>query len=104
MFGGNVFQVAVDCGAEVGERVVVAAVEDVSFDELPEPLDQVEVGLIRKQELQLNVERRRQVSDQRAVLIAGIVQHQSDRSLQAESRDLAKQFAHRVRRHGAGGW
>ena len=44
VFGGYVFQAAVDRVAEVGERVVVAAVKDVSFEELPEPFDEVEVG------------------------------------------------------------
>jgi len=103
VFAGDVFEAAVDRVAEIGKCVVVASVKDVSFDELPEPFDQVEVGRIRRQELQLDVERRRQVDDQRAVLIAGVVQHQGDWSLQAKGRDFAQQFAHRVRRHGAGG-
>jgi len=103
VFGRDLIQTAVDRGAEFGEGVVVAAVEHVSFDELPQAFDEVEVGRIRRQELQLDVERRRQVDDQRAVLIAGVVEHQGDRSCQAEGGDLAQQFTHRVRRHRAGG-
>jgi len=100
VFAGDVCEATVDRVAKVGERIVVAAVKDIAFDEFPEPLDQVEVGRIRWQELQLNIERRREVNDQRAVLIASVVQHESDWSFPAEGRDLVEQFAHRVRRHG----
>jgi len=103
VFGRDVIQATVDRGTEFGEGVVVAAVEHVAFDELPQAFDQVEVGRIRGQELQLDVERRRQVDHQRAVLIAGVVEHQGDRAWQLEGGDLAQQFTHRVRRHRAGG-
>ena len=103
VFDRDVCEATVDRGAEIGERIVVAAVKDIAFDKFPESLDQVEVGRIRRLERQPHIERRREVHDQRAVLIASVIQHESDWSFPAEGRDLAEQFAHRVRGHGAGG-
>jgi len=53
MFGRNVFHAAVDGFAEFGEGVVVSAVENVAFDELPKSFDQVQIWRIRRQELEL---------------------------------------------------
>ena len=55
VFDRDVCESTVDRGAEIGERIVVAAVKDIAFDEFPEPLDQDEVGRIRRPELQLNI-------------------------------------------------
>ena len=61
MFGRNVFHAAVDGFAEFGEGVVVSAVENVAFDELPQSFDQVQIWRIRRQELELDIECRRQI-------------------------------------------
>ena len=44
VFAGDVCEAPVEGVAEVGERIVVAAVKDIAFEKFPEPLDQVEVG------------------------------------------------------------
>lgn len=97
MFGGDVVQAAIDRGLELLEGIVMSSVEHVAFDELPQSFDQVEVRRIGWQELQFDVEHCRQIHDQRAVLVAGVVQHQGDRTLQAEGSDLPQQLTHRVR-------
>jgi len=44
----DVCEATVDRGAEIGERIVVAAVKDIAFDEFPESLDQIELRRIRR--------------------------------------------------------
>ena len=95
VFGRNIFQAAINGLAEFGEGVVVSGVEDISFDEFPQSFDQVEIRRIRRQELEFDIECRRQIYYQSTVLIAGVVQHQRDRSLQSECCDFMQQFAHR---------
>ena len=52
MQGWNLFQAAVDGLAEFGEGLVVSTVEHVTFDEFPEPFDQIQIRGVRWQELQ----------------------------------------------------
>ena len=49
MFGGDVVEATVDATAEFGEVVVVATVDHVAFDELPQASDQIQVRGIRRQ-------------------------------------------------------
>lgn len=103
VFGGDIVEAAVDGVAEFGEVFVVATVQHVAFDELPEAFDQVQVWGVRRQEQELDVERGCEGLHHSAVLIASVVENQGDWSLQSQRGDLAQQVAHRVRRHGPGG-
>ena len=75
VFGWDVCETAINCFAKFDEVIAVSAVEHVAFDELPQTFNQVEVGGIRRQKLQPDVERRGQIDDQSAVLISCVVQH-----------------------------
>ena len=100
MQGWNLFQAAVDGLAEFGEGVVVSTVEHVTFDEFPEPFDQIQIRGVRWQELELDIECRCQILHQSTVLITSIIQYQSNRSPQSECCDFMQQFTHRRRGHG----
>ena len=63
------------------------------LDELPHPLDQVQVRRIRRQEQQMDFQGSGQLLDQGAFLVAGIVQHQRDRTPHTGRSDLAQQNA-----------
>ena len=76
VFGGDVVETTVVDATELGEVVVVATVEHVAFDELPQAFDQSQIGGIRRQEKPLDVERRRQGLHHGAELIASVVEHQ----------------------------
>jgi hypothetical protein len=102
VFCRDVVEAAVDGAAEFGEIVVVATIESVAFDELPQSFNQIQVRGIRRQEQQLDVERRRQARHQYAALIAGVVEDQRDGFCQSQRGDLAQQVAHRFRRHRPG--
>ncbi len=102
VFGGDVVEAAVDGTAEFGEVVVAATVEHVAFDELPEAFDQIQVRGIRRQGEQLDVERRREALHHRAVVIACVVENQSDWPRQPQRGDLTQQVTHGVRRHRPG--
>src|SRR5262249_30210090 len=81
----------------LGERLVGrlgTAAQTVLLDELPQPLDQVEVGRVARQEQQLDPQRPRQALHQRAALVAGVVQHQGDRHAQPSRGHPAQQVAH----------
>lgn len=91
---GNLCQTTIDGLAEFKEGSIVAAVERLLFDELPQPLDQVQIGRIRRQKLQADVQALGQIHHQGAMLIAGVVQHHGDRPLQPQHRDFAEQGAH----------
>lgn len=49
----------------------------------------------------MDVQGPRQVHDQRAVLVTGVVQHQREEARQPQVRDLVQELAHRVRRDRA---
>lgn len=103
MFGWNVLQASVDGLTESGEVIVVFAVEDVAFDEFPQAFDQVQVGRIRRQELQPDVQRCSEVHHQSTALIASVVQHQRHGTLQSQCGNFVKQVAHRIRRYSPAG-
>lgn len=69
MFGRDVFEAAVDGLAEFGESRVVFPIENVTFDKLPQPFDQVQIQRIRWQELELDIECGRQILHHSTVLI-----------------------------------
>ena len=75
---------------------MVAAVEGTTFGEVPQAFDQVQVGRVRGQEQQRDTQLTGQCLDRGVVLIAGVVQHQRDRSGQTQRGNLPQQFAHRL--------
>ena len=50
VFGRDVIEAAIDGVVELGEVVVVATVELVAFDELPQAFDQIQVRRVGRQE------------------------------------------------------
>lgn len=76
MIGWDVCETVINGFAKFDEVIVVSAIEHVVFEELPQTFNQVEVGGIRRQKLQRDVERRGQIHDQSAVLISCVVPHQ----------------------------
>ncbi len=84
MFGGDVAQATIDDVAEFGEGYVVATVEDIACDELPETLNEVRVERIRGQELPSDAECLGEVHHEGAVLITSVVEYQCDGSLQPD--------------------
>jgi len=77
-------------------------VQHLLLDELPQSLNQVQIGRIGGQELQIDLQAPGQVHYYSTMLIAGIVQHQGYRPFQTEGRDLLKQQTHGVSGHRAG--
>ena len=78
--GRNAVEDFLDGGLKVGELRMVAAVEGTTFGELPQAFDQVQVGRVRGEEQQRDTQLTGQCLDRGIVLIAGVVQHQRDRS------------------------
>jgi hypothetical protein len=101
VIGGKLVERAINGIAELDEIRVVSAVEDISFEEFPQSLDQVQVWRIRWQKHQLNVELFGQAFHQITMLIASVVEHQCDRSRQVQPCDFAKQFANFIGKNGA---
>ena len=60
-FGGaiEIFKAGVNGEAELAKAVVVAVGQPALFDQLPKPLDEVEIGAVGGQEEQFDVEGRR---------------------------------------------
>lgn len=75
---------------------MIAAVDRPAFGELPESLDQVQIGRVRRQEQERDPQVRGQRHHHRVPLVTRIVEHQGDRSRQSLRRDLAQELAHRV--------
>ena len=94
--GRNAVEDFLDGGLKVGELRMVAAVEGTTFGELPQAFDQVQVGRVRGEEQQRDTQLTGQCLDRGVVLIAGVVQHQCDRSGQTQRGNLPQQFAHRL--------
>lgn len=95
-------QTTIDGGAEVGKRTVMATIQYLFLDEFPQSLNQIQIGRIRGQELQVDAQRPGQLHHQITMLIACIVQHQGDRSLQPQCLDLPEQITHGFRVHRGG--
>lgn len=95
--GRELIQAVVDGGSEIGEGVVMAAVQGFFLEELPQAFDQVQVGRVTGQEQQFDGQARGEVLHEGAALIACIVQHQRDRAGEVPCGDLLQQFAHRCR-------
>ena len=62
----------------------------------PQAFNQVEVGRVRGEEQQRDIQLSGQCLDRGVVLIAGVVQHQRDRCGQTQRGNLLQQFAHRL--------
>ena len=80
-------------GSEVG---VVPGVQALFLDELPQPLNQVEIRRVGRQETQFDVQAGRGCPHQGTVLIAGIVQENADGLLLVQRRQPAQEFADRL--------
>ena len=78
-------------GFEVLKGGIIASVQAAFFDQLPEPFDQVELGRIRREKQQLDLESSGGVLDQPTALIAGVVQNDGDRNRQGQLGQLAQQ-------------
>lgn len=86
---GQVIEALLDGGRELLVLGVVGRTQALRLDELPDPLDQVQIGRVRRQVQQFDPQLLGQIVYQRALLVACIVQHQGDR-----------QPRQRCRRHG----
>ena len=51
VLGWDVVEAAVDGAAELGQVIVVATLEDIAFDKLPQTFDQVQIRRVGWQEL-----------------------------------------------------
>src|ERR1700754_569469 len=70
---------------EDGEVVVVDRIEALFFDELPKPLDEVEIGGISRQEKKLDAKGEGKIPDQPAFLITGVVKNEGNGHGEAQS-------------------
>src|SRR6201991_4203504 len=70
---------------EDGEVVVVDRIEALFFDELPKPLDEVEIGGISRQEKKLDAKGEGKIPDQPTFLITGVVKNEGDGHGEAQS-------------------
>lgn len=96
MSGVQLVEASVNRGLEVGVIRMVTRVQGLFLDELPKPLDQIEVGGVRGQKQQLDVQLLRHVSDKLAPLIRGVIEYQRDRCSHAQGGDLVQQLTDRV--------
>src|SRR5580658_9759518 len=64
MSRGNLCQTTIDRSTEILECIVMLPVQHLLLDELPQPLNQVQVGRVRWQELQMDVQTRGQFHHQ----------------------------------------
>jgi len=76
---------------------VVFAVKSLALDEFPQPLNQIQVGRVRRQVQQCDLQFRCQCLDRGVSLILRVVQHERDGALQSTAGDFTKQLTHRVR-------
>src|ERR1700739_1058906 len=79
---------------EDGEVVVVDRIEALFFDELPKPLDEVEIGGISRQEKKLDAKGGGKIPDQTTFLITGVVKNEGDGHGEAQSGNTVKEFAY----------
>lgn len=76
---------------------VVFAIEAILLDKLPQPLNEVEVGRITRQEQQLDVPRLGVVDDPPAMLVRGVVEHQRDGTQgTVQGPEFVQQLANRL--------
>ena len=76
---------------------MVLTVHALSLCKSSKPFDQVQVGRIRRQGQQPNIQLARQILDDFVPLILGVVQDDRDRTDQALRGDLAEQLSYGVR-------
>ena len=88
MDGTDLRQTGLDRGPELVEPGMVLAVEFLSLDELPQPLNQIQVGGVRRQVQQGNSQLGGQSLYRGVSLVAGVVQHERDRPHQSACCDL----------------
>ena len=81
--GGEFAQTGFNGGVKVGVVGVVARVEGLLLHKHPEPLDEVQVGGVRRQEEQLDPQRPGLVSHQRTALVGRVVEYRCDRCRQS---------------------
>ena len=94
-FGGaiEIFKAGVNGEAELAKAVVVAVGQPALFDQLPKPLDEVEIGAVGGQEEQFDVEGRRLEFDQFTTLVTGVVHDESEGRPRMAGADEFEQFA-----------
>lgn len=80
--------------AERAKVGVVFRVQDLLLDELPESLDEVQIGRVGGQVHQLDLQRFGQFSHDGALLISRVVEDQTDRHASIRLGDLPQQFTH----------
>ena len=84
-------------GHELLGSGVVFAVEANLIDKLPQPLNEVEVGRVTRQEQQLDVPCLGVVDDPPAMLVRGVVEHQRDGTHRAvQGPEFVQQLADRL--------
>ena len=79
--------------AKVIEPGVAFGVVFLSFDELSQPLDQIQVGGVGRQVEQGHSQSGGQSLYRGVSLVARVVRYECDQAHQSQSRDLAQQFA-----------
>ena len=80
--------------AERAKVGVVFRVQGFLLDELPESLDEVQIGRVGRQVDQLDLQRFGHFSHHGALLISGVVQNQTDRHANICLGDLPEQLTH----------
>ena len=64
---------------EVVEVSVIRGIQTGLLDKLPQTLDQIQVGRVRRQVQEFDLERGGQGRDERTFLVAGVIQDQGNR-------------------------
>ena len=75
---------------EVLKVSVIRRIQTGLLDKLPQPLNQIQVGRVRWQVQEFNLERGGQGRDQLTFLVAGVIQDQGNRHPQVQFGELTQ--------------
>ena len=88
-----------DGGSKRGEVRVIRGVEALLFDELPQPLNEVKIRGIGREETQLNLSAGGERHDLGTALVAGVIQDYGHRNAEVECSQLPQEGANFGRGH-----
>ena len=82
---------------EVVKVSVIRRIQTGLLDKLPHALNQIQVGRVRRQVQEFNLERGGQGRDQLTFLVAGVIQDQGNGHPQVQRGELTESLTHRAR-------
>lgn len=77
--------------------LIVCGIQTFLFHEFPEPLNQIEIGRVGRKKEEFDIQIPGFLHHQATVLVASIIHHECDWSLQAQQGDLLQERAHAER-------